>query len=110
MLFGHVLSYYPGSIRSGWNRDRFVLSAGHGSMFLYGWLHLSGYRDITLDEVKHFRKMHSKTPGHPELTHAPSGVESDDRPVGSRHWQRGRHGARGEDGRGALQHQRARHF
>jgi transketolase len=64
------------------NRDRFVLSAGHGSMFLYAWLHLSGYRDMTLDEIKRFRQLGSKTPGHPELTHAPSGVETTTGPLG----------------------------
>jgi transketolase len=64
------------------NRDRFVLSAGHGSMFLYGWLHLSGYADMSLDELKRFRQLGSKTPGHPELTHAPSGVETTTGPLG----------------------------
>ncbi len=67
----------------GWlNRDRFVLSAGHGSMFLYAWLHLSGYPDLTLEEIKRFRQFDSKTPGHPELTHAPSGVETTTGPLG----------------------------
>jgi transketolase len=81
VLYGHALSHDPA--HPGWlNRDRFVLSAGHGSMFLYGWLHLSGYRDITLDEIKRFRQLHSKTPGHPELTHAPSGVETTTGPLG----------------------------
>ena len=64
------------------NRDRFVLSAGHGSMFLYAWLHLSGYAEMTLEEIKRFRQLHSKTPGHPELTHAPSGVETTTGPLG----------------------------
>jgi transketolase len=81
VLFGHSLRYCPRHPE--WlNRDRFVLSAGHGSMFLYAWLHLAGYRDITLDEVKRFRQLHSKTPGHPELTHAPSGVETTTGPLG----------------------------
>jgi transketolase len=81
VLFGHALSYDPA--QPGWlNRDRFVLSAGHGSMFLYAWLHLSGYRDITLDEIKRFRQLGSKTPGHPEVTHAPSGVEATTGPLG----------------------------
>ena len=81
VLYGHALSHDPA--HPGWlNRDRFVLSAGHGSMFLYTWLHLSGYRDITLDELKRFRQLHSKTPGHPELTHAPSGVETTSGPLG----------------------------
>ncbi len=81
VLYGHALSHDPAS--PGWlNRDRFVLSAGHGSMFLYAWLHLSGYRDMTLDEIKRFRQLGSKTPGHPELTHAPSGVETTTGPLG----------------------------
>jgi transketolase len=81
VLYGHALSHDPA--HPGWlNRDRFVLSAGHGSMFLYAWLHLSGYRDISIDEIKHFRQLHSKTPGHPELTHAPSGVETTTGPLG----------------------------
>jgi len=81
VLYGHALQYDPA--HPGWlNRDRFVLSAGHGSMFLYAWLHMSGYRDMTLDEIKRFRQLHSKTPGHPELTHAPSGVETTTGPLG----------------------------
>jgi transketolase len=81
VLFGQALRYDPAHPE--WlNRDRFILSAGHGSMFLYAWLHLSGYRDMTLDEVKRFRQLHSKTPGHPELTHAPSGVETTTGPLG----------------------------
>jgi transketolase len=81
VLYGHALSHDPAN--PGWlNRDRFVLSAGHGSMFLYAWLHLSGYRDMTLDEIKRFRQLGSKTPGHPELTHAPSGVETTTGPLG----------------------------
>ncbi len=81
VLFGHALRYLPEHAE--WlDRDRFVLSAGHGSMFLYAWLHLAGYPDMTLDEVKRFRQLHSKTPGHPELTHAPSGVETSTGPLG----------------------------
>ena len=65
VLFGSALRYDPAQPK--WlNRDRFVLSAGHGSMFLYGWLHLSGY-DLPMEEVKNFRQLHSKTPGHPEF-------------------------------------------
>jgi transketolase len=81
VLYGHVLSHCP-SHPEWLNRDRFVLSAGHGSMFLYSWLCLSGYRDITLDEVKRFRQLGSKTPGHPELGHAPDGVETTTGPLG----------------------------
>ncbi|HEY6462002.1 MAG TPA: 1-deoxy-D-xylulose-5-phosphate synthase N-terminal domain-containing protein, partial [Polyangiaceae bacterium] len=81
VLFGDALRQCP--VHPEWlDRDRFVLSAGHGSMFLYAWLHLSGYRDMTLDEIKRFRQLHSKTPGHPELTHAPSGVETTTGPLG----------------------------
>ncbi|WP_108662997.1 transketolase [Acuticoccus kandeliae] len=56
------------------NRDRFVLSAGHGSMLLYSLYHLLGYEDFTIDELKNFRQLHSKTPGHPEYMHA-TGIE-----------------------------------
>jgi transketolase len=81
VLFGKTLSYCP--THPEWlNRDRFVLSAGHGSMFLYAWLHLAGYRDMTIEEIKRFRQLGSKTPGHPEMTHAPSGVETTTGPLG----------------------------
>ncbi|HWA71078.1 MAG TPA: transketolase [Polyangiaceae bacterium] len=81
VLYGHALKHCPE--QPDWlNRDRFVLSAGHGSMFLYAWLHLSGYPGMTLDEVKAFRKLNSKTPGHPELLRAPSGVETTTGPLG----------------------------
>ena len=62
------------------NRDRFVLSAGHGSMLLYTMLHLSGY-DVSLDDLKHFRQWGSRTPGHPEHGHLP-GVETTTGPLG----------------------------
>ena len=62
------------------DRDRFVLSAGHGSMLLYSLLHLSGY-DLPLDELKHFRQWGSKTPGHPE-SHLTPGVEATTGPLG----------------------------
>src|SRR5690606_11310875 len=55
------------------DRDRFVLSAGHGSMLLYGLLHLSGY-DVSMQDRKDFRQLHSKTPGHPENFLTPGGV------------------------------------
>ncbi len=79
VLFGAELSHDPGDPR--WiNRDRFVLSAGHGSMFLYAWLHLSGY-DLPLSELKRFRQLHSRTPGHPEFGETP-GVEVTSGPLG----------------------------
>lgn len=79
VLFGAALRYNPREPR--WlNRDRFILSAGHGSMFLYAWLHLSGF-DVPLEEVKKFRQLHSKTPGHPEFRETP-GVECTTGPLG----------------------------
>ncbi len=62
------------------NRDRFVLSNGHGSMLLYSLLHLTGYA-LTIDDLKHYRQLHSKTPGHPECTDTP-GVETTTGPLG----------------------------
>ena len=63
------------------DRDRFVLSAGHGSMLLYAILHLTGHADMTLDELKRFRQLGSKTAGHPEYGHA-SGIETTTGPLG----------------------------
>ncbi|MBT9098755.1 transketolase [Methylovulum psychrotolerans] len=62
------------------NRDRFVLSNGHGSMLIYSLLHLTGY-DLPIDELKRFRQLHSKTPGHPEYGYAP-GIETTTGPLG----------------------------
>jgi transketolase len=79
VLFGHALRLDPSD--PAWpNRDRFILSGGHGSMFLYAWLHLAGF-DIPLDEIKRFRQLHSKTPGHPEFGETP-GVEATTGPLG----------------------------
>ena len=78
-LYGVALNHYPKEPT--WiNRDRFILSAGHGSMLLYSCLHLSGF-DLSLDDIKNFRKLHSKTPGHPEY-HISCGIETTTGPLG----------------------------
>jgi transketolase len=80
VLFSQFLKFDPAQPK--WpDRDRFVLSAGHGSMLLYAILHLTGYADMTLDEIKRFRQLHSKTPGHPEYGFA-EGVETTTGPLG----------------------------
>ena len=80
ILYGHALSHNPADPK--WlNRDRFILSAGHGSMFLYSWLHLSGYASVDLDQVKKFRALRSHTPGHPESFET-AGVEATTGPLG----------------------------
>ncbi len=80
VLFGHALQHNPADPK--WlNRDRFVLSAGHGSMFIYSWLHLSGYASVPHDQVKKFRVLGSHTPGHPEF-HETLGVEATTGPLG----------------------------
>jgi transketolase len=79
VLFGEAMRFCPDAPK--WlNRDRFILSAGHGSMFLYGWLHLSGYA-VSKDDVRNFRQLHSITPGHPEFHETP-GVEATTGPLG----------------------------
>ncbi|MEW9899489.1 transketolase [Chitinivorax sp. PXF-14] len=78
-LWNHHLRHNPGN--PGWfDRDRFVLSNGHGSMLLYSLLHLTGY-ELSIDDLKQFRQMHSKTPGHPEYGYAP-GIETTTGPLG----------------------------
>ena len=79
VLYSEALNYYQKDL-SWINRDRFVLSAGHGSMFLYSLLHLSGC-GLSLDDIKNFRQLHSKTPGHPETFETP-GVEMTTGPLG----------------------------
>jgi transketolase len=80
VLFTKYLKYDPADPK--WpDRDRFVLSAGHGSMLLYSLLYLTGYEAMTIDELKKFRKLHSKTPGHPENFVTP-GVETTTGPLG----------------------------
>lgn len=79
VLWNDYLSHNPQD--PNWiNRDRFVLSNGHGSMLIYSLLHLTGY-DLPIDELKNFRQLHSKTPGHPEYGYAP-GVETTTGPLG----------------------------
>jgi transketolase len=79
VLWRDHLSHNPAN--PNWaNRDRFVLSNGHGSMLLYSLLHLSGY-DLSIDDLKNFRQLHSKTPGHPEYGYAP-GIETTTGPLG----------------------------
>ncbi|MBI5923258.1 MAG: transketolase [Betaproteobacteria bacterium] len=79
VLWNHHLRHNPGN--PGWaDRDRFVLSNGHGSMLLYALLHLTGYA-LSIEDLKQFRQLHSKTPGHPEFGYAP-GVETTTGPLG----------------------------
>jgi len=79
VLWNHNLKHNPANPK--WfDRDRFVLSNGHGSMLLYSLLHLTGY-DLTIDDLKNFRQLHSRTPGHPEYGYA-SGVETTTGPLG----------------------------
>jgi transketolase len=80
-LFTRFLKFDAGAPH--WpDRDRFILSAGHGSMLLYSLLYLTGYRDISIDDLQHFRQVGSKTPGHPEHGHALAGVETTTGPLG----------------------------
>jgi len=79
VLWNDYLKHNPANPR--WaDRDRFVLSNGHGSMLIYSLLHLTGY-DLSIDDIKQFRQLHSKTPGHPEYGYAP-GVETTTGPLG----------------------------
>ena len=79
VLWNHHFKHNPANPK--WaDRDRFVLSNGHGSMLIYALLHLTGY-DVTIDDIKNFRQLHSKTPGHPEYGYTP-GVETTTGPLG----------------------------
>jgi len=81
VLFSKFLKY--DASEPNWpDRDRFVLSAGHGSMLLYSLLYLTGYPDITLDEIKRFRQIGSKTAGHPEYESGAAGIETTTGPLG----------------------------
>ena len=80
VLFSRFMKFDPSEPR--WSdRDRFVLSAGHGSMLLYSLLYLTGYKSITLDDIKHFRQLGSPCAGHPEYGHA-DGIETTTGPLG----------------------------
>ena len=79
-LFKNFLRFNPKN--PGWlNRDRFVLSAGHGSMLLYSLLHLTGYKSISLNSIKKFRQLNSICAGHPEY-HPKTGIETTTGPLG----------------------------
>lgn len=80
VLWSKFLNVNPKTSRKWSNRDRFVLSAGHGSAMLYSLLHLAGY-NVTIDDLKNFRQWQSKTPGHPEVNHT-DGVEATTGPLG----------------------------
>ena len=79
-LFGHVMNFNPSNPKW-WARDRFVLSNGHACALLYSMLHLTGYKDVSIDELKNFRQLGSITPGHPEAGMTP-GVELTTGPLG----------------------------
>ena len=79
VLYNNVLKHNPAN-PGWWDRDRFVVSNGHGSMLLYSTLHLSGY-DLSIDDLKNFRQLHSPTAGHPEYGEAP-GIETTTGPLG----------------------------
>ena len=80
-VWAHQMSHNPEDPQ--WiNRDRFILSAGHGSSMLYSLLHLFGYGELGIDDLKNFRQLNSLTPGHPEYGHT-AGVEATTGPLGA---------------------------
>ncbi len=80
VLFSKIMKYDPANPT--WeDRDRFILSAGHGSMLLYSLLWLTGYEKITIEDIKNFRQLHSLTPGHPEVMQD-AGIETTTGPLG----------------------------
>ncbi len=80
VLWRKHLSHNPSNPK--WfNRDRFVLSNGHASMFIYSLLHLTGYKSVSIEDIKAFRQLHSKTPGHPE-NFVTEGIETTTGPLG----------------------------
>ena len=100
VLFTRFLKFDPSDPK--WpDRDRFVLSAGHGSMLLYSLLHLTGYSDITLDDIKNFRQLGQPLRG-PSRVRPRRRRRDDDGPARSRHRDRRRHGARRAHSRVAL--------
>lgn len=88
-LWTKFLNHNPANPKF-YNRDRFVLSNGHASMLLYSLLHLTGY-NLSIEDLKNFRQLHSKTPYHPEYGYT-DGVETTTEPVGARYCQRSGHG------------------
>ncbi len=111
-LWGEFLRHNPANPQ--WpDRDRFVLSNGHGSMLLYSLLYLTGY-PLTIADIQQFRQLGSKTPGHPEHD-PPLGIETTTGPLGPGPRQRRRHGVRGKTARQrvqppGLQHRRPLHL
>ncbi len=80
VLFSEFMKFDPEEPK--WfDRDRFLISNGHGSMLLYSLLYLTGYKDMTIDEIKRFRQVDSRTPGHPEYHFSP-GIETTTGPLG----------------------------
>ncbi len=103
VLWNDFLSHNPANPK--WSdRDRFVLSNGHGSMLQYSLLHLTGY-DLPIEQLKRFRQLHSKTAGHPEASEF-AGDRNHDRSARPGSGERGRHGAGREGAGGALQPRR----